>query len=346
MIKVAFNYSESGGHAKRGVGSYAEGLIEELKKIKELDLDVSELQNKDLSKYDLIHYPFFHPYFLSFPLIKKNKTIVTIHDVTPLLFSKNYPAGIKGKIIFFIQKILLNQIDGFITVSESAKKDIVRKLGISEGKVKVIYNGINKEIHQIKNAEIIKTVKEKYQLPEKFVLYVGDVNYNKNLLSLANACVENNLSLVIVGKSAARDEVEDNTELKPFKEFLKQFKDNPLIKRIGYVPDEELSTIYSTATLYCQPSFYEGFSLPILEAFSCGCPVVASDISTHREIVGDAALFAEPNSKDLGEKISKLFKEQNLREELIAKGFERVKDFSWKKAAEETFEFYNKIIKQ
>ncbi len=84
MLKVAFDYSYSGGHSKRGVGAYAEELTQALKEIEGLELDVFDFKDKDLSKYDLIHYPFFHPYFLTLPLIKKNKIVVTIHDIISL----------------------------------------------------------------------------------------------------------------------------------------------------------------------------------------------------------------------------------------------------------------------
>jgi len=347
MLKVAFDYSDSGGHSKRGVGAYAEGLIESLKKVKDLKLDVFDVKGKDLSKYDLVHYPFFHPYFITLPLIKKTKIVVTIHDLIPLLFPKYYPPGIKGKIRFCLQKLLLKQVSKVITVSETSKKDIVKILGIPESKIYVVYNGINEKVYSVNDQNKLRLIKEKYNLPDKFIFYVGDVNYNKNLFNLATACKEANISLVIAGKKAGEDKIEGgNIELKPFAEFLDQFGKDPLIKRIGYIPYEDLGTIYSIASLYCQPSLAEGFSLALLESFNCGCPVVASNIPVHREIAGNAALFAETNAKDLEEKIKKVLEDSNLRNDLIKKGLERVKKFSWEKAAKETFEIYKKVANQ
>lgn len=347
MLKVAFDYSYGGGHSKRGVGAYAEELIGSLKEIKDLKLDVFDVKGKDLSNYDLVHYPFFHPYFITLPLIKKTKVVVTIHDIIPLLFPKYYPPGIKGKIRFYLQKLLLNQVDKVITVSETSRKDIVKILGIPESKISIVYNGINEKIHPVNDLGKLKLIKRKYNLPDKFVFYVGDVNYNKNLFNLATACKEANIFLVIAGKKAKEDKVEGgNIELRPFAEFLNQFGKDPLIKRIGYVPYEDLGGIYNLASIYCQPSLYEGFSLAVLEAFSCSCPVVASDIPTHREIAQDAALFAKTDEKDLEEKIKRPLKDNNLRNDLIKKGFERVKNFSWEKAAKETFEVYKEVVKK
>jgi len=331
-MKIAFSGMIS-GDAVRGIGVHTKELIDNLQKLPEIEIV--------LSGYDVIHYTKFNPFFLSLPLIKPNaKVVLTIHDLIPLIYPKQYPPGIKGKLIFFLQKILVNQVDAIITISETSKKDICRFLAVQPDKVHVIYLAPRKIFRPITTHNI-------FNLPDKFVLYVGDVNYNKNISTLAEAAKIAQIPLVIVGKQAAEENFDRNhIENQSFIQFLDKYSKDKDIIRLGFVEDEDLVKIYNLATVYCQPSFYEGFGLPILEAMACGTPVVAAKNNCHIEIGGDAVLLADPKSaEDLAEKFNMVMKDEKLRHDLITKGFARVKDFSWEKTARETFQVYGALAR-
>ncbi|OGM19037.1 hypothetical protein A2686_04565 [Candidatus Woesebacteria bacterium RIFCSPHIGHO2_01_FULL_38_10] len=356
------------GHAVRGVGTYTKELIEILKKESKRDrkLKIHSLDfgSENLLKYDILHYPYFNPFFVTLPWRKRPKIVVTIHDLTPLIFPKHYPPGIKGRMRFLINKFLLRWVDAIITDSETSKKDIVRFLGIEENLVQVIYLAPKSIFKKINDRKLLSSIRKKYRLPNKFVLYVGDINYNKNVSALISACKIAKTPLIICGKQALGIETKgieisslqgpkdwirfilgrSHPELTHYKKLLKEFTDNPYITRLGYVSDSDLVLIYNLATLYCQPSFYEGFGLPVLEAMASGCPVIISKTNALMEIAGGAGLNFDPDDpNDIVEKIQEVTTNAGLRVQLIRRGKERAKEFSWKKTAEETMKVYIRI---
>ncbi len=349
-MKVAIDTGPiTSGHSVRGIGVHTKFLVEYLKKIKGIEVETVDFSNTDLSKYDIVHYPSFNPFFVNLPLTKKTKTVVTIHDLIYLIYPKHYPPGLKGKAKFALNKLLIRNADAIITISETSKKDIVRFLGIDPEKVFVIYLAPNPIYRKIKDRNLLTSVAKKYKLPKNFVLYVGDVNYNKNIPGLIKACEIADLSLVIAGKHALGIENKDlsHPELSHLREIVKNFRDDKKIMKLGFVPDEDLVAIYNLATLYCQPSFYEGFGLPILEAFSCETPVVASKIQVHVEIAEGGALFANPKEfQDLASKMKRFLEDEELRKKHSLLGRKIVRNFTWKKTATETFEVYKKIFKK
>ncbi|MCJ7805554.1 glycosyltransferase family 4 protein [Patescibacteria group bacterium] len=325
------------GDVVRGVGFYTSQLISHLEKLKEI-----ELVEKD---FDIIHYPYFNPFFLTLPVNNNVKTIVTIHDLIPLIYPKQYPSGLKGAIRYRIQKNAVKKADAIITVSETSKKDIVRFLGIPAEKIFVTYEAAGEMFRKLEVGSWMSDVVKRYGLPERFVLYVGDINYNKNIPALVEACKIINTPLVIVGKQAA--DLEKMSLIHPELSHLLTHKSLILSHslRLGYVPDEDLVKIINLATVYCQPSFYEGFGLPVVQAFACGVPVVASKTQALVEIGDDAAIFVDPgNPKDIAAGIKRVIENRNLREELIEKGLRRIKDFSWDKTAKETVKVYRKVV--
>jgi glycosyltransferase involved in cell wall biosynthesis len=354
------------GHRVRGIGTYTRELIKALKRLRYKDIRIFDVDfNKtDLTKYDLVHYPFFDPHSITLPFSKPAKIIVTIHDLIPLIYPKNYPPGLRGSFRFFIQKYLVKNVDRVITVSETSKKDIVRFLGVPAEKIDVIYEAPRRIFKQITNHQSPITTKRKYNLPNRFVLYVGDINYNKNILGLIKTCRIAKVPLVIVGKQALEMEEEGvgldvlagpkdwlrflfnvpHPELAHYKKLLDELGKGQKIVRTGFVPDEDLVAICNLATVYCQPSFYEGFGLPVLEAMACGTPVAASKTQALVEIAEGAALFADPKDiKVMASNISKLLKSPEARADLIRKGKKRASEFSWKKTAKETIQVYKKV---
>ncbi len=355
------------GHKVRGIGVHTKELIEAIKHTKDKSIKLScvDFGKSDLSKYDVVHYPNFHPFFSTLPSNKQaKKVVVTIHDLIPLIYPVQYPPGVKGRINFVKQKLRLKYIDAIITISETSKKDICRFLGVSPKKVHVIHLAPKKIFKKIEDEKFLSFIKKKYDLPESFVLYVGDVNYNKNMPTLLKACKKAGKNLVICGTKAK--EIENmgigldvlggpqdwirflfdipHPENAHYKDLLDMFKNGGKIQRPGFVFDEELVAMYNLATVYVQPSFYEGFGLPLLEAFSCGIPVIASKIQVHKEIADDAAMYFDvENVNKLSEEINKLFKSENKRKEMVKRGIEKSKEYSWSKVARETIKVYKKV---
>jgi glycosyltransferase involved in cell wall biosynthesis len=336
------------GHAVRGIGVHTQILLNYLRKIKDLEVKAVDFSKTDLSKYDIAHYQSLRPYFWSLPFSKQTKIVLTIHDLIPLIYPEAYPPGVKGKIRYCVQKVLIKKVDAIITISETSKKDIVRFLGISPNKINVIYLAPRRIFKKMKvGSWKMNAVAKRYNLPKKFVLYVGDVNYNKNILNLAEASKIAKLPLVVVGKQVVSDNFDrTNVENEHLVEFLNKYKNDPNILRIGFIPDEDLVAIYNLAIVYCFPSFYEGFSLTILEAMACGTPVVASKIQAHTEIAGNAAFFVDPKDpKEIGSGIKKIIEDESLRKMLIENGLAKANDYSWAKVAKETYTVYEKVFR-
>lgn len=234
-----------------------------------------------------------------------------------------------------------------ITDSRNSKKDIIKYLGFPQEKILVVYLAPVNQFKKLKNGNEKLKVKQKYQLPEKFVLYVGDVNFHKNVLGLAKACQLVKIPLVIVGKQAAgKDFDQTHSENQPLVQLIKQFGDDPRVLRLGFVSNQDLAAIYSLATVYCQPSFYEGFGLPVLEAMAFGTPVVAANVASLPEICGQAALMVDPyQPKKIALGINRILNEPKLCDRLKKDGLKQVKKFSWQKTAHETLEVYQKVAK-
>jgi glycosyltransferase involved in cell wall biosynthesis len=326
-MKVTFS-GVNNGDSVRGIGVHTTELIGHLKKLSGVEV-VS-------SGADVIHYTKFNPFVLSLPTSKPDaKVVLTIHDLIPLIYPKQYPSGVKGGLTFSLQKYLMKNIDAIITISETSKKDICRFLSVHPNKVHVIYLAPRDIFRKLE-------IQERYHLPEKFVLYTGDINYNKNIPNLVEACAIAKLPLVIAGKQAGQIENMDLNH--PELAHLKNIYWTGVI-RLGFTEDEDLVKIYNLATVYCQPSYYEGFGLPILEAFACGTPVVAARNNCHIEIGEDAVLLADPTSpQDMAEKLTEVANNKKLREGLIKKGLARVKGFTWDKTARETLHLYQAVL--
>ena len=339
------------GHAARGTGVYTKRLIEslekEIKKHKNISLDkfVFKENTEKLTNYDLLHYPYFDIFYRTLTCPSSVKTVVTVHDVTPLLYPKYYPPGIKGKINFYIQKKALSSVDAVITISETSKKDIVRFLDIPKEKIFPIYEAPN-FIFKKQSDNFVSKVKKKYGLPEKFILYIGDVNWNKNIIRLVQAAKKLNVTLVIVGKAATnKDYDKTHIENQPLRELQEKYGNDMQIMRLGYVEDNELNAIWQLASIYCFPSLYEGFGLSALEAMSAGVALVCSKTQALVEVVGDAAVYFDPAStEDIADKLNEVLSNKELQNKLKEKGRKRVQEFSWQKAATQTLSIYKKVL--
>lgn len=330
----------------RGIGAHNSELFKMFRQGRNESISLPEVSpNDNLSKFDVVHFTSFRPFFRSLPLTKPKKTkfVLTIHDLIPLLYPNVYKSGIKGKLNFLLNKFLVKKyVDQIITISETSKKDIVRFLGVDPKIVNVVYLGPKSEYRPIKDDHLKKEIKNKYKLPNKFVFYFGDINYNKNIPTLVKACKKVGVSLVIGGKQAL--EVENMDLTHPENKHLKDINWKG-VSRLGFISDEDANLVLNLARCLVQPSLYEGFGLSLVHAFAAGCPVISSKTNCLVEVGGNACLYFEPNSvDDLESKIKSLLNDKNLRKEYIKRGFERVKKFSWKKCADETLDVYEKCI--
>jgi len=354
-VRVGINVTPLySGHKLRGIGYYTKNLLDYLRK--EANIEVSEFTKlSEIKDVDLIHYPWFDLYFRTLPIIKPFPAIVTIHDVIPMLFAEKYPVGIKGRINFYFQKLALNNCKFVLTDSYASKKDIQKHLRIEEKKVIVIPLAADPKFKILKDPEIFR-IKKKYNLAEKFVLYAGDANWIKNLPFLIDSFREliNNehfkeVKLVLVGGVFLKNvENINHPELESLKEVNRKIRDFHLeshIVRPGYIDDNELAAFYNLATVYVQPSLYEGFGLPVLQAFACGTPVISSSAGSLPEIGGKAALYFAPSDlKKFVSLLTEVLQDKSLRNKLSKLGFEQVDKFSWEKTAKQTAEVYKQVI--
>jgi len=359
-----------------GIGTYLQGLIPSL--IKER-LDITLLGNpKEIVKYDWsenleiiemnsliysineqlelsIKIPkcadiFWSPHFNTPILpIRIKKRVVTIHDVFHLAFFRTLDLREK-----LYAKVMINTAvrlsKKIITVSKYSKSEIIKYTRVNKDKIVVIYPGTNKERFKVyQNKILLNRIRKKYNLPERFFLFVGNVKPHKNLKSLLKAFesligeeIIKDYYLVIVGKE--KGFITGDKEI--FK-ILERSLD--LRKRViftGFVSNEDLPIIYNLASVFVFPSFYEGFGLPPLEAMACGCPVLVSNVASLPEVCGDAALYCDPYDVDyIAEKMLQLANKEELKEELREKGFERAKQFSWEKAAKEHIKVFKEVLK-
>lgn len=343
-MKIALDISDLNPLNKtRGVGVYAKNLYEALKKYTELDVKLVE--EKTDEKFDLVHYPYFDLFARTLKVKSEVKILVTIHDVTPLFFPKAYPPGVRGSFKHFLQKQTLKKVDGVITDSEASKKDIVKYLKYSSEKVFPVYLAQSDKFKVITDKDKKRKVKEKYNLPEKFAVFVGNVNFNKNLLNQTQACIEAGLDFCLIGSSFEKKENLDHPELESYKHFLEKYEKNPLVHILGFVEDDDLVAILNLAAVSMFASTYEGFGLPILEAQACGIPVITSNVSSTPEVAGDGAILVDPeNVKEIKVAIDSILNNDKLRKEMIDKGFKNLKRFSWEKTAKETASIYEKFV--
>lgn len=328
-------------HAARGMGRYAHELKEALKK----DKDVKLVDQKDTA--DIIHYPYFDLFFLTLPKRGSTPVVVTVHDTHPLIYPEDFPAGIRGNIKLKIQKKRLGLADAVITNTETTKKDVVRFLDISPDKIFVTHFAPNKKYTKLKIAVGARVnfklkIQKRYDLPEHFMLYVGDINYNKNIPGLLHAFSlvihrSPTTNLVLVGKAFQGS----STEAKNILQLIEQLHLDERVNILGFVPDDDLVKIYNLAQVYCQPSFYEGFGFPVLEALACGCPVVAGKTQALVEIAEGMATFADPKKPEsLAEALNLVLSGKNP-----VPVVENInKKFSWEKTAQQTVEVYREVL--
>lgn len=351
-IKIAIDTGPlTSGDSVRGIGVYTRELLNSLNSLQKENKDNFEicpidffgLQSSTIYHYDVVHFTRFNPFKLSVPLSKPKNTkfVLTIYDLIPLIYPEHYPSGARGWVNWQINKFLIkNNIDKIITISETSKKDICRFIGIDPKKVTAIHLAPRPIFRKLEVGNWSLEIVKQYNLPKRFGLYVGDINYNKNIPLLIKAAKSADIPLVIAGKQAL--ELEKMNLEHPELKHLKNVNFDNVI-RTGFVTDDDLVKIYNLAEVYIQPSLYEGFGLPLLEAQACSIPVIAAKTQALVEIAEDSAIFADyKNPSDFAEKIKSMIEDSSLKNKLIEHGLKNVKKYSWKITAEQTLKIYNK----
>ena len=272
-----------------------------------------------IGRVDILHSTWYSPYLLE---IDNCKQVITIHD----MIQEKIPEYKEGKNLVKLKRRLMEKADKIIAVSAHTKQDILELYPeIPEKKIEVVYNG-----------GCIKFIPStcKYQLPDKYILYVGARGNYKNFRNLVKAMKllmekYEDIFLICAGGGA-------------FTPAEKRMMGNIYKKsRQINADDKDLAYLYHHAIEFIFPSKYEGFGIPIIEAFSCYCPVVLSNASCFPEIAGDAALYFEPDDvNDMMEKMERFIIEKELRDNYIAKGRRRARLFTWERNARKMHQIY------
>jgi len=313
------------GNAGRGVGQYTRLLVEAIRKYTSIELVDSQ------EKAEVVHYPFFDLFFLTLPLRKPKPTLVTIHDVIPLLYPEQYPKGFRGTIKQAVQTVSLSGVEKIITDSDCSTKDVVKFLSQPKDKVETVYLAPDPKYSPATKAQI-ELMKNKYELNKPYFLYVGDINYNKNLPELfeAFAALSSDYLIVLVSRTLRRD----NPVAASLWQQIDKLGIENRLRVLNSVDNQEMNPIYSGAFWYVQPSLYEGFGLPVLEAQACECPVISTSGGSLKEICGDSCLDFNLLKSSLNVD----------RQQFIQLGIANVKRFSWEKTVDKMKAVYEEMV--
>lgn len=287
-----------------------------------------------VGKADLFHFP----NYVIAPLAQ-GKAVASIYDVSFL----RYPHCASARTLRWLDRNLertLRRADGIVTISEFSKAEIVEVLGVPARKVRVVYPGVSSAFRRPVPKAELAGVRKRYGLPDCYLLAVGTLEPRKNLATLLKAfSIEHSFfrsrrcGLVLVGARGWK--------IGPLFEEIRRLGLEGDVVVTGYVDDRDLPALYQGATVLVFPSLYEGFGMPLLEAMASGLPVVASDTSSHREVLGEAAVFVSPHAPDsLARAVKDLFLDLERRRALTALGIERSALFTWEACARSMKEAY------
>lgn len=281
----------------------------------------------------------FHATDHLLPRLACARSVLTLHDVTYHLYPQTH-AVLNRWFLALMMPRFLRAATAVIADSHSTRRDAARLYRLDESRIRVIHAGVSARFQPAK-LDAVRAIRQKYGLPERFVLYVGTIEPRKNLTTLLDAYRlftdrEPGCGLVIAGKKGWRCST-----------FFRRLQELGLEGQVifaGFVPDEDLAALYSAADLFAFPSLYEGFGLPILEAMACGTPVLCSGTSSLPEVAGDAAILLDPHDISAWvEAMVRLVRDDALRTGLRARGLARAARFSWEACARATLEVYRSL---
>ncbi len=267
---------------------------------------------------------------------KPIQKIVTIHD---LIFERfpQYYSWFDRKIHFWKFKTAAEKADLVIAISEQTKRDIIDFLKIPEDKIRVVYQGCHPSFKEILPLEFLESTKEKFHLPERFILNVGTIEERKNLLNILKSLKDTKIPLVVVGKK----------QKKYFKKIEKEIRENGVeVHFLEGVSMRELAAIYRLADIFVYPSFFEGFGIPVIEALFSETVVVTSNLSCLPEAGGPNSVYVDPkNPEDLKAKILFLWNNESEIERRAEKGLEYAQNFTDEKIGHQMMSVYEEVLK-
>jgi len=262
------------------------------------------------------------------------KTISTVYDIIPIIHPKltTFKHRIIGKLIL---PISIKNSSTIISISRSTKEDIINNINVDLEKIKIVYCGVSEIFFQKSNKNITDKILQKYEInKKKYILFFGTLEPKKNLSFLLEAYSKIGKKLIDKYRLVLCGKIErDNKKLIDF------IENNNLYNNViftEFVCDQDLKIIIENAKVFCFPSLYEGFGLPIVESMACGCPVITSNISSMPEIAGNSAILVNPHNVDeLVKALRKILTDDIFREQLINKSYINASKFRWKKISTE-----------
>ncbi len=294
---------------------------------------------------DVFHIPHRAvPYFIPCPYV------VTLHDLDKIVFQEAFGSRLKAEFVFRVLRHGLTHADRIIAVSQATKRDLISLVGVPGHRIEVIHNAIDEQFTVTDSEQDRLLTLERYQVDYPFLLYVGNIQPQKNLPRLVEAFAVvqaeleqhpryGELRLIIIG-----DDVAAHPDLR---RSVIRSRVQHRVRFLGFVSIETLRIFYSSAAAFVFPSLYEGFGLPPLEAMAQGTPVVTSNISSLPEVVGDAAVLVNPeNVFDIVRGIRQALLDDDLRSTLSTRGRERAARFSWDRAAESVLDIYRQVAEK
>jgi len=290
------------------------------------------------SRADLFHAP----HYVVSPLVRR-PYVVTIHDCIHLRFPQYLPSQSAHVYARTMMRMSARRARRILTVSQASREDIVHFLGVPADKIDVIPNAIDADLVTLAGDADVARVRERYQLHAPFVLYTGNIKPHKNVdrlieaFSLLRQRRPGDVTLVIIGDEASK--------YPKLRRLVHRHQLHKHVRFLGFVPDATLAALYRLASVFVFPSLYEGFGLPPLEAMALGAPVITSSVSSLPEVVGDAAVLIDPGSPaSIADALARVLDDEALRADLIRRGHERVKAFSWARSAARTREVYAQAL--
>jgi glycosyltransferase involved in cell wall biosynthesis len=288
------------------------------------------------SRADLLHALGFVS-----PFAWRGRTVVTVYDLSFLRFPEVFNRANRLYLGTFTPPSL-RRADRVITISESARRDVIELCGVAPERVTAILLAADERFRPAP-ADAVRAFRDRHGLPERFVLYLGTLEPRKNVEALVRAYAllrergSDDHVLVLAGPRGWQYE--------PIFELIRRLGITDNVRLPGFVPAEDQALWYSSAAVFAFPSRYEGFGLPLLEAMACGAPVVSSNASSLPEVVGDAGLLVDPSDVDgLSSALARLLEDEPLRQALAAAGLARAQSFSWRRLASETVQVYREVL--
>ncbi len=265
--------------------------------------------------------------------------VVTVYDTIYELFPQYFPPKI-DQFLAKKREVILNA-DKIIAVSQNTKEDVMSIYHLPEEKVEVIYEGIDMtKFKPAENDRLKRDFIQRYALSKPYFLYVGRrmgyKNFSTLLKAFGNSRLKEDYMLLVIGGESRLCPEEH--------EIIERGELSECVKFLGQLSTDELILAYSSAHAFVMSSLYEGFGLPVLEAMACGTPVIASNSSSVPEVAGNAAVLFNPRDRDSTVDALERVAQENVRVDLIERGFERVRLFSWDEAARRTLGVYEEVV--